>query len=140
VGEYLLRGTARILHNETLPLDGIGGDDAHEHPHSGSDEDSYFLIFAAVIVALISLAYVICFLQMFRVWFYRVFFGRDVSLGDRAIFVHEGRIHELNSKQRRAVLEAIFSETSKVRLSHRPPQRNYFITTISSFSIRCVWL
>jgi hypothetical protein len=126
MGEYLLRGTARILHDEKIPQDGTGGDDAHEHPDSGSDEDTSFLLFAAVIVGFISLAYLICVFQMFRVWFYRVCFGRDVSLGDRAIFVDEGRVHELNSKQRRAVLEAIFSETSKVRLSHGPPQRNEF--------------
>jgi hypothetical protein len=112
VGENMLRGTARILHNETT-VDNITGEDSHEHSTASTD-DAWFLMFLAVIVGLISLAYAFCVFQMVRVWCCRFCFGRDMTLPETSI-VHQGRVLDLNPGQRRAVLEAIFSENSKVR-------------------------
>jgi hypothetical protein len=112
---FFLRGAARMLQNIT--------DEQEQELESPTDvpsssiqknEDS-FLMFAPVIVGLVILAFFFC---MYRMWLSRVFPGRETStISDRAIIVHEKRIFDLNSKQRQAVLEAIFSEASKVRKS-----------------------
>jgi hypothetical protein len=112
-GALFLRGAARMLHNMTAEQEQEL--ESHTHAPSSSSsrtsEDS-FLMFASVIVGLIGLAYCFCMYQMFRMWFLRFCCGQETS--GRINVVHEGRSIDLNSNQRRAVLEAIFSETSKV--------------------------
>jgi hypothetical protein len=112
VGENMLRGPARILHNETM-VHNITGEDSHEHSTTSTDED-WFLMFLAVIVGMILLAYAFCVFQMVRVWCCHFCFGRNMALAETSI-VHQGRVLYLNPGQRRAVLEAFFSENSKVR-------------------------
>jgi hypothetical protein len=51
VGENMLRGPARILHNETM-VHNITGEDSHEHSTTSTDED-WFLMFLAAIVGMI---------------------------------------------------------------------------------------
>ena len=140
IDSHFLRGTARIvvtatvgrlLENNSTNINSTNvysnnnnvensnnNDNGNGDNHGSNDNDS-FLLFASVIVGLISLAYVVCMIQMFKMWFCRVCCGREFVLPDHAIIVHEGQILELNARQRRAVLEAIFSETSKVRSKRR---------------------
>jgi hypothetical protein len=113
-GDFL-RGSAsglggRLLHNLTEEPE----DHLHSQQSPSDNNDAEFLMFATIIVGFIGLACVVCMVQMFRIWFCRVCFGRDTTPSDRAVIFHDGRVLELNSRQRRAVLEAIFSETSKV--------------------------
>jgi hypothetical protein len=118
-GALFLRGAERMLHNITDEQEQAHElESSHTHAPSSSssrtNEDS-FLMFASVIVGLIVLAYFFCMYQMFRIWFLWFCCGQETStINVQPIFVHEGRIIDLNSRQRRAVLEAIFSETSKV--------------------------
>jgi hypothetical protein len=103
-GALFLRGAARMLNDEQ---------ELESHTHSDS-----FLMYASVIVGLLVLAYFFWMRQIFLVWVLRFCCGRETStINDRAIIVHEGRTFDLNAKQRRAVLEVIFSETGKVRKS-----------------------
>jgi hypothetical protein len=137
---FFLRGAARILHNnitdEQEPE--VEVESSHTHAPSSSSSsnrtnEDYFLMFASVIVGFIILAYVICMYQMFRIWCLRFCCGQETSTinnnNDQPIsLVHEGRILDLNSRQRRAVLEAIFSETSKVCYTIRARQTKRSIT------------
>ena len=124
--EGLLRGTffasgmadvSRMLHNATTNSSSITGDEDHIH---SSDDDSpranHFVLITSIVVILAALAYAICICHMFWGFVCRRFFGNDVVVGeDQSVFVDEGRVLELNPQQRRAVLEAILAETSKVR-------------------------
>jgi hypothetical protein len=73
-----------------------------------------------VLMALILLFFVIGTCQIVRLWLCKCLCGRDLrtaAVGDNvdtADTVHDGRVFYLTGDQRRAVLEAIFSETSKV--------------------------
>ena len=113
-GALFLRGPARMLHNITDEQELEPHTHAPSSSSSRTNEDS-FLMFASVIVGIVALAYFFCMYHIFRTWFLRFCCGRETStINDQVILVHEGRIFDLNSRQRRAVLEAIFSETSKV--------------------------
>ena len=79
-----------------------------------SNPQDSFLLFASVIVGLILLAYAFCLVQIFRMWILRLCCGRDYFQTATVVLVQEGNIFNLNPRQRRAALEAIFSETSKV--------------------------
>jgi hypothetical protein len=113
-GPLFLRGAARMLQNIT---DEQEQDlEAMASPSSSIRTDGdYVHVLAPVIVGLIVLASIGCIYLMFRVWILRICCGRETSTNDNpAIIMPEGRIFDLNPRQRRAVLEAIFSETSKV--------------------------
>ena len=89
-------------------------------------QDKSFAIMLAVLVALILLFFVICTYQVLRIWLCRCLCKRDlraaaavannVNGAADTVLVHDGRAFNLTGDQRRAVLEAIFSETSKVPL------------------------
>lgn len=71
-----------------------------------------FLWFASIVVGLICCCYIYCMYQVIRFWCCRRPNPLEIS---QTVLVHEGYVFNLNPRQRRAVLEAIFSETSKVR-------------------------
>jgi hypothetical protein len=109
-GALFLRGAAaRMLHDIT------DEQEQELNAHTHTRDSSFGMLFAPVIAGLVVLAFIFCMWQMFRVWLLRVCCGRETSTSnDRAIIVHKAQVFDLNSTQRRAVLEAIFSETSKV--------------------------
>ena len=97
-----LQTTRRELQNN--PVESTSSDG------SGSNA---FLWFASVVVGLICCCYIYCMYQVIRFWCCRRPNPLEIS---QTVLVHEGYVFNLNPRQRRAVLEAIFSETSKVRL------------------------
>ena len=135
----ILRGTtsaaaidvARILHNITTT--NTTSTESYEDEHQFSidvDADSddadkeinsreeYLVTFISAVIVLLALGLALCICQMFlSLILARIFQRNDqVVVGDdQSLFVDEGRVLELNPQQRRAVLEAILSETSKVR-------------------------
>jgi len=84
-----LRGSSRVLQSAAK--------------NNGNDA---FLMFASIVVGLICLCYAYCMYQVVRFWCCRQSRETDEP-------VTQGYAFNLNTKQRRAVLEAIFSETSK---------------------------
>ena len=73
-------------------------------------ESFAFFMFVAAIVSVIGVCYLYCMIQMIRLWCCR----RDT---EAAVLITDGITFSLNSAQRRAVLETIFSDTSKVSQS-----------------------
>lgn len=94
------------------------------------NEEKSFTIMLTVLVSFILIFFVICTYQVMRIWLCKVICRRDVrpvvaetnADGTDTMLVHEGRVFNLTGHQRRAVLEAIFSETSKVRTPFRSIQ------------------
>lgn len=100
---------------------------------SNNADGKSFTIMLTVLVALILVFFVICTYQVLRIWLCKCLCGRDYLQGTNSnaavaaagaasgsrdtttMLVHDGRVFNLTGRQRRAVLEAIFSETSKVR-------------------------
>jgi hypothetical protein len=91
-----------------------------------------FAIMLTVLVGLILAFFVVCTYQILRIWLCKHFLHRSdtVETGEHAedgtirqqstnssdtVLVHAGRVFNLSGYQRRAVLEAIFSDTCKVR-------------------------
>ena len=82
-----------------------------EHPNHGNDEfaeNSAFFIFAVIVVGFIGLSCLYCVCHMVKLWYYE---GSHRTVAD---LVTDDFTCSPNSRQRRAVLEAIFSDTSKV--------------------------
>ena len=106
-----------MLHNATTNSSSVTGDDDHIHSSDGGfQRNNHFVLITSIVVILAAMAYVICICHMFWGFVCRRFFRNDVVVGeDQSAFVDEGRVLELNPQQRRAVLEAILAETSKVR-------------------------
>ena len=80
---------------------------------SNENGDKAFLIMLTVMVSCICLFFTICVYQVLRIWV-----CKRAPLGvpmEETVLVHDGRIFNLTGDQRRAVLESIFSENSKVR-------------------------
>jgi hypothetical protein len=94
--------------------------------------DKSFTIMLTVLVGLILAFFVVCTYQILRIWLCKHFLHRSntVETGEHAedgtirqqstnssdtVLVHAGRVFNLSGYQRRAVLEAIFSDTCKVR-------------------------
>ena len=140
-GGGLLRGTAsvtvdvtRILHNITTNIASTetfaddnhhssidnNGDSSVDDEETNSRED-YLVTFISAVIVLLALGLALCICQMFLSLFLTRIFQRNHEVvvvtgdGDQSLFVDDGRVLELNPQQRRAVLEAILSETSKVR-------------------------
>jgi hypothetical protein len=90
--------------------------DSSSSSSSRKDNDS-FLILTAAIVALILVFYALCMYQLLYRWMCRICCGRQLEVGgpNETVIIHEGHTFNLSDNQRRAVLEAIFSENSKVR-------------------------
>lgn len=86
---------------------------AQQDAASQNDEDRPFLIMLTVMVACICSFFAICIYQILRIWICK---RTPIGLPlEETVLVHEGRIFNLTGDQRRAVLESIFSESSKVR-------------------------
>jgi len=82
-----------------------------EHPnyeHDGVDENSAFVTFVNVVVGFVGLSCLYCVCHMVMLWYYE---GSRRTVAD---LVTDDFTCSPNSRQRRAVLEAIFSDTSKV--------------------------
>lgn len=101
----LLRGCigARNLQDETSP--------------TATDNSKAFFILTFMIVGVIGLCYIHCMYVVIRRWFYC---PQEDELNEvnrsRSNLHHDGVVFiNLNAAQRRAILELIFSETSKVR-------------------------
>lgn len=112
---YVYEETSRFLQNSNSSSSGI--------TTANSDNQS-FAIMLAVLVTLILLFFVVCTYQVLRNWLCKLCCGRDLRRSNNTatpltdadtVLVHDGRVFNLTGDQRRAVLEAIFSETSKVR-------------------------
>jgi hypothetical protein len=93
------------------------------NPEDDQDNKSFSIMLAAL-VGLILLFFVICIYQVFKIWFLDLIYSyrdngvlNDASGDTRAVvLVHEGRAFNLTEHQRRAILETIFSSSSKVCL------------------------
>lgn len=72
------------------------------------ERDNSFMLGGMIFLGLLSLCCMYGLYQVMQFWCCRSRFTRDTVL------VHDGVVFSLNSWQRRAVLEAIFSETTKV--------------------------
>ena len=103
--------------------------------NSNNADDKSFAIMLTVLVALILVFFVVGMYHVLRLWLCKCLCGRDLTStnaasnaaaaassssgsGAATMLVHDGRVFNLTGHQRRAVLEAIFSETSKVRLHY----------------------
>lgn len=75
-------------------------------------DNNAFMMFLTVIVVLVVLCYIVCLWHMVRIWCCKRSASDQQAAHDLVI---SGRVFDLTTDQRRAVLEAIFSETSKVR-------------------------
>lgn len=87
-----------------------------DHPPSsrllaGANESS--TMFIAIIVGLICLFYLVCTFHCMRMWCLNKCARRSGDGSADTVLLHEGRAFNLTGDQRRAVLEAIFSESSK---------------------------
>jgi hypothetical protein len=98
--------------HQALPSYLRSGRRLEEVPTHDNHNDESFLILLTVIVALVCLFYVLCTYQLVRRLICQWLPNSDV---EDTVLVHEGRVFNLTGNQRRAVLEAIFSKTSKVR-------------------------
>jgi hypothetical protein len=136
-----LRGTIVSTTNVEVPS---SADDYHDgyYNHrtltttatttSNDSGDKSFTIMLTVLVGLILAFFVVCTYQILRIWLCKHFLHRSdtVETGEHAedgtirqrstnssdtVLVHAGRVFNLSGYQRRAVLEAIFSDTCKVR-------------------------
>ena len=85
-------------------------------PPTSNKDDKGFLVMATIIVIFIVLSYAYCMYQVVR---HFCCSRRDEVQLSGSILVDQGVVFSLNPAQRRAVLEIIFSEMSKVRLSGR---------------------
>ena len=85
-----------------------------------------YLILLTVMMGMICMFYAGCLCAIIHTWIHRQWFGGgarddndsdddDNEAGDTVV-VHDGRVFNVMGNQRRAVLEAIFKETSKVRI------------------------
>jgi hypothetical protein len=83
---------------------------------SSPKNNEAFLLLTIGIVGLIMLFYAFCMYEVLRAWLCRVCCGRqpEVEEPGETVLIHEGITHNLSSNQRRAVLEAILKENSKV--------------------------
>lgn len=79
--------------------------------HSDSKDNDSYLLFMCVIVGLVLVCYLVCMVQMVRMCFCRNQRERD-AMGEAQL---SDRIFKLSTLQRRAILEMVFSENSKVR-------------------------
>jgi hypothetical protein len=88
---------------------------------SNPKNNESFLLLTAGIVGLIMVFYALCMYQVIRVWLCRVCCGRqpEVAEAGETVIIHEGITFNLSDNQRRAVLEAILKENSKVRSFNR---------------------
>jgi hypothetical protein len=88
---------------------------------SSPKNNESFLLLTAGIVGLVMIVYVLCIYQAICVWLCRVCCGRqpEVEEPGETVLIHEGITFNLSSNQRRAVLEAILKENSKVRSFNR---------------------
>lgn len=89
---------------------------------SSPKNNESFLLLTGGIVGLILIFYALCMYQVLRVWLCRVCCGRQPEVGEpdaETVLIHEGITFNLSSNQRRAVLEAILKENSKVRSSNQ---------------------
>lgn len=102
-----IRGTAHRL------LEGNNHTTSGGVERSDENENESFLMLLTVIVALICLFYTLCTYQLIRQWLCRRLYRDAAPDPDSTVLVHEGQVFNLTGDQRRAVLEAIFSETSK---------------------------
>jgi hypothetical protein len=118
-GTRLLRGEALSTTGQRRLLEEINrADDGHDN--------ASFSIMLAVLVGLILLFFVTCIYQVFKIWFLNMICSfRDHhgvvpnapgGAADPVVLVHEGRAFNLTEHQRRAILETIFSSSSKVCL------------------------
>jgi hypothetical protein len=82
---------------------------------SSTKENDYFLLLTTFLVVLILVFYSFCMYQFIRVWFCRICCGIEPEEPFPTAIIQEGGRFNLYGIQRRAILEAIFSETSKVR-------------------------
>jgi hypothetical protein len=80
----------------------------------GNADNESFLFLLTIIVGLICLFYMACTYQLVRRYLIRKCCVRGDPPVSDTVVVHDGRVFNLLGNQRRAVLEAIFSETSKV--------------------------
>lgn len=92
--------------------------DTTSDPNNNDDNQS-FSIMLAVLVGLILLFFVVCIYQIFKMWFLNLIWSYredvDPTTDPNVMIVHQGRAFNLNEHQRRAILETIFSSSSKVR-------------------------
>lgn len=96
---------------------------------SSNTDNASFFVFAASIVGLIGLCYLYCMFHVIRLWCCK-------PEGEAAVLVTDGFSFSLSARQRRAVLEAIFSDTSKVSSRFEDLTCNVmhcFIDTIRAF-------
>jgi hypothetical protein len=116
-----LRGASESLGWDRPPILQIA---ALRHLEESGDEKP-FTIMLTVLVSFILMFFIVCTYQVMRILLCKWLCGRDVrptvvspsgnGNPDETVLVHDGRVFNLTGHQRRAVLEAIFSETSKVR-------------------------
>jgi hypothetical protein len=116
-----LRGASESLGWDRSPIPQIS---AARHLEESGDEKP-FTIMLTVLVSFILMFFIVCTYQVMRILLCKCLCGRDVrpaavgpagnGITDDTVLVHDGRVFNLTGHQRRAVLEAIFSETSKVR-------------------------
>jgi hypothetical protein len=89
--------------------------------NANSSTFTYTLAFPVVFI---SLFVGICVYQALRIWLCLCLCDRDLRItertleavnADNTVLMHDGKVFTLTGDQRRAVLEVIFSDTSKVR-------------------------
>jgi hypothetical protein len=99
--------------NQALPSN-LRGRRLEEVPNDDNDDDS-FLVLQTLVIGLICLFYILYICQLVRRWILRWQGNSDV---EDTVLAHEERVFNLKGNQRRAVLEAIFSETSPPDSTH----------------------
>jgi hypothetical protein len=78
-------------------------------PSDGVEDGAAFFVFAVIVSGVIGIGYIYCMFHLVRFWWCRR------ANSEVAVRVTDGFSFSLSSRQRRDVLEAIFSDTSKVR-------------------------
>jgi len=81
-----------------------------------SSNQSFFFILTVLVASISALCFLLCILQLIQHHLTHYCCKRDDGVPETpdTVLVHKGRIFNLAGNQRRAVLEVIFSETSKV--------------------------
>ena len=92
--------------------------------HTTSNDIKSYALIVVILVVFILLFFSDCVYRALRIWLCKCLCGRDLRLtatapnevnADNTVLMHNGRALHLTGDQRLAVLEVIFSDTSKER-------------------------
>ena len=112
--QHYLRGGAGEQDTDTASLTENRTTEHESHHHyrflgelKDDSNNEPFTIMATVLVVCILLFFIVCTYKSMRIWLC------NNTNSSATVLVHEGRVFDLSTNERRAALEAILSETSK---------------------------